>query len=43
LPYTFEKIFCVINLAIYEIIHVIQCSRWKFWQVIRLNITDTAH
>ena len=26
LPYTFEKIFCVINLAIYEKFHVTQCS-----------------
>ena len=43
LPYTFEKIFCVINLAIYEKFHVIQCSSWKFWKVIRLNINDTAH
>ena len=43
LPYTFEKIFCVINLAIYEKFHVIQCSSWKFWKVIRLNINDTAY
>ena len=37
------RTFCVIGLAIYETIHVVQCSRWKFWEVIRLNINDTAH
>ena len=38
-----KKYSVLFGLTIYEIIHVIQCSRWKIWGAIRLNINDTAH